>query len=229
VAAAVDLDVDDVDAVAILFENGLAVDRIRYTIEQTGGGQGGGAPIASAACCDACADTGATVASRYCCTAKTPAPEPCTEGDLPVAPSCVTHRELYDAAAAACRARGAWLRDVTTRDMARECPIAPNELESNLSRRAHFKCCRDSFFVPNPPDSASPEPECYQVGGLWSPCASHEEMLEAAVTACFMSGRIHRSITFKDSCGPGGAGMSESLSVCCRPGVAGPPVNYCAL
>jgi hypothetical protein len=230
VAATLDLDVADVDAVAILFEAGLGVDRIRYTIEQTSAGTpGAGPPVATSACCDACADSGPTLASRYCCTARAPAPEPCFEDDLPVAPSCRPYGELHDAAAAACRARGAWLRDVSTRDTARECPPAPNELESGLSRRAHFKCCRDPYFVPQPPDRQSPLPDCMQVGGLWSPCASHEDMLDQAVKTCFMSGLTHRSITFKDDCGPGGAGMSTSVSVCCRPGAAGPPTNYCGL
>lgn len=230
-AATVDLDVADIDAVAILFDAPQVVDRIRYTIESAGRGPGGdvGVPIQSAACCDACKEPTSGLASGYCCTASAPAPEPCTEQDLPVSPTCVPYGDLYDAAAAACRATGTWLREVSTRDETNECPPASRDiLESGLSRRAHFKCCRDPYFVPQPPNRPTPTPDCVLVGGSFSPCASHQDMLERAVRSCFDSGLIHRSITFLDHCAPGSAGTSMTMSVCCRPGVAGPPADSCS-
>jgi hypothetical protein len=52
-------------------------------------------------------------------------------------------------------------------------------------------------------------------------------MLEGAVQTCYRNGLVHRSISFQDRCAPGAAGTSMTMSVCCRPGVAGPPADSC--
>jgi hypothetical protein len=222
-----DLEVNDVDAVAILFEATTPVSSIRYTIERlsdpppvlTRG------DLATAACCSACATDGPDLASRYCCSSRGPSPEPCIEEQSALTAECRPARGLYDQAVAACRARSLWLRDYQLLDPNVVC-TSPDRLITGY-RGVSYKCCRDPHFIPTPPDAAGPAPDCISTGGLSTPCQSNAAMLARQVELCFSSGRIHRLTTFGNECP--GVGSSSVSSVCCLPGVPGPPVSACTM
>ena len=227
-SASIDLDVRDVDAVAILFDSGTAVATVRYTIERSGAPPAGDrGDIATAGCCTACAPDGPDLTSRYCCTSGRPGPEPCTDEEIAPGPQCRLFADLHQEARAACRARGTWLRSIEYLDPDLRCGrVELGRPSPTGARGIRFRCCRDDFFVP-PPPSGAPASDCQLVGGLSSPCASNATMLERQVEACYRAGLVHRTTIFANDCAGGGAGSANVQSICCRPGVVGPPVDYC--
>jgi len=100
----------------------------------------------------------------------------------------------------------------------------PKYDQSTGTRQAHFKCCRDPWFMPPPPSPPGGAADC-QFTGYLTDCRPNQEILEGAVAGCFRAGLVHKSTTFKNDC-PGGS--RDATSICCRPGVVGPPVDHCA-
>jgi hypothetical protein len=225
--AHLDLEVNAVDAVAILFEAATALSQVRYTIERAAdpAASAGRGEVAGAACCMVCAPDGPDLASRYCCTREPRKPEPCIDEEIPVGAACLPERPFYDQARTACRARSLWLRDFRGLDPGNVC-VGPDRLSPTGIRGLSYRCCRDDYFVP-PPPAAGPAPDCQLTGGSADPCKPNAEMLAIQVEACYRAGLIHRSTVFANDC-PGG-GSHLVTSVCCRPGVTGPPADYCTM
>ena len=228
----IELDLRDVDVVAILFEAPSDVRRIDFTIERHPGdpaldpilGGVGAGDLASAACCTLCAADGPTPASRYCCAKDPPPPEPCLDLETPLSPQCRPLADVYAEAASTCRAHALWLRSYNLLDPTNLC-VAADRLSPTGTRGAKLRCCRDPYFIPEPPN-AGPVADCFLVGASYTPCTSNQTIHERLVESCNQAGLVHRVTRFRNDCPGGGSG--EATGICCRPGVAGPPTDYCA-